>query len=84
MEGFSALCFRLHVAQKVAGGDGKSGSNGGGVGESSNNNEEQSRATASITASNKSDKGISPKFGKKRRMVGGGGMNENDAMCYVT
>jgi len=66
MEGFSALCFRLHVAQKVAGGDGKSGSNGGGVGEGNNNNEEQSRATASITASNKSDKGISPKFGKKR------------------
>ena len=66
MEGFSALCFRLQVAQNVAG-DGKTGSKGGGGGAAreSNNNEED-RATASVTTSNKSDKGISPKFGKKR------------------
>jgi hypothetical protein len=58
MEGFSALCFRLQVAQNVAGsGDGKN------KGETSN---EEDRATASVTASNKSDKGASPKFGKKR------------------
>ena len=58
MEGFSALCFRLQVAQNVAGsGDGKN------KGETSN---EEDRATASVTASNKSDKGTSPKFGKKR------------------
>ena len=63
MEGFSALCFRLHVAQKVAGGDGKSG-NGGAMGESSNN--EEQRATVSVTASNMSDKRSSPKYGKKR------------------
>ncbi len=64
MEGFSALCFRLQVAQNVAGGDGKSGSKGeGAVGST---NDEEDRATASLTTSNKSDKGISPKFGKKR------------------
>lgn len=58
MEGFSALCFRLQVAQNVAGsGDGKN------KGETSN---DEDRATASVTASNKSDKGTSPKFGKKR------------------
>jgi hypothetical protein len=58
MEGFSALCFRLQVAQNVAGsGDGKN------KGETSN---EEDRATASVTASNMSDKGASPKFGKKR------------------
>jgi hypothetical protein len=58
MEGFSALCFRLQVAQNVAGsGDGKN------KGETSNDDD---RATASVTASNKSDKGTSPKFGKKR------------------
>ena len=56
MEGFSALCFRLHVAQKVAGGEGKGGGNGV-VGE----NNEELRATASVTASSRS----SPKYGKK-------------------
>eukprot|EP00986_Skeletonema_menzelii_P014938 scaffold10628_cov131-Skeletonema_menzelii.AAC.6 len=64
MEGFSALCFRLHVAQKVAGGEGKSGGNGGTMGESTNN--EEQRATVSVTASNISEKRSSPKYGKKR------------------
>ena len=59
MEGFSALCFRLQLAQTVAGGDGKKG---GGAGENTN---EEDRATA-VTVSSKSDKGVTPKLGKKR------------------